>query len=147
MFGTIAGGENPRPGGQVKTWHRCVVEDLREFRATEGSTELVPLVFGVETALWPTAAKKAGKWYRGILEAAERFMVRWHEAEAELSRQRRASAVGGVQGNGGRRGNKRSSRKPDQGNAERGGKRSSRETAVDESRKEMADRVARYRAD
>ena len=27
------------------------------------------MVFGVETALWPTAAKKAGKWYRGVLEA------------------------------------------------------------------------------
>ena len=24
MFGTIAGGENPRPGGQFETWHRCV---------------------------------------------------------------------------------------------------------------------------
>ncbi|MEP5351924.1 MAG: hypothetical protein ABJZ75_06195 [Luteolibacter sp.] len=101
MFETMAGEENPRPGGQVKTWHRCIFDYLREFRVTEGSTELAPLVFGVETALWPTAAKKAGKWYRGILEAAERFMVRWHEAEAELSRQRRASAVGGVQGMGG----------------------------------------------
>ena len=38
-----------------------------------------PLVFGVETALWPMAAKKAGKWYRVVLEAAERFMVRWHQ--------------------------------------------------------------------
>ncbi|CAN0467430.1 unnamed protein product, partial [Laminaria digitata] len=26
MFGTIAGGENPRPGGQWKTWRRCLVE-------------------------------------------------------------------------------------------------------------------------
>ena len=48
-----------------------------------------------------TAANKAGKWYRGVFEAAERFMVGWHEAEAELSRQRRASTVGGVQGNAG----------------------------------------------
>ena len=63
MFGTIAVGENPRPGGQFKTWHRYIVEDLREFRATEGSTELAPLVFGVETALWSTAAaKNAGRW-------------------------------------------------------------------------------------
>ena len=44
-----------------------------------------PLVFGVETALWPMAAKKAGKWYRVVLEAAERFMVRWHEDKAKLS--------------------------------------------------------------
>ena len=56
MFGTMADGENPRPGVQFfKTWHRCIVEYLRELRATEGSTELSPLVFGVETALWSTA--------------------------------------------------------------------------------------------
>ena len=99
MFGTMAGGENPRSGGQFKTWHRCIVEDLREFRITEGSPEHSPLVFGVETVLWPTAVKEAGKWYRGVLEAAERFMVKWHEDEAQLRRQRRAPAVGGSQGN------------------------------------------------
>ena len=33
----------------------------------------------VEIALWSTAAKKSGKWYRGVVEAAERFMVRWHQ--------------------------------------------------------------------
>ena len=70
-------------------------------------------------------------------------MVRWHEDEAQLRRQRRASAVGGAQGNGGRR----SGRKPDQGNAGRGGNRSRRETAVDESREETADRVARHQGD
>ncbi|MEP5732195.1 MAG: hypothetical protein ABJL67_22810 [Sulfitobacter sp.] len=43
------------------------VEDLREFRATEESTGLAPLVFGVETGLWSTVAKTAGTWYRGIL--------------------------------------------------------------------------------
>ena len=53
-------------------------------------------------------SQKARKWYRGIIEAAERSMVRWHEAEAEMSRQRRASAVGGAQGNGGGGGNRRS---------------------------------------
>ena len=40
---------------------QCVVDDLGVFRATEGSTENVPLVFGVETVLWPTAAKKGRK--------------------------------------------------------------------------------------
>ena len=71
-------------------------------------------------------------------------MVRWNEDEAE----RRASAVGGAQGNGGRGGNRRGGRKPDQGNAGRGGdRRSRRETTVDESRKEMADKVARHQAD
>ena len=46
------------------------------FRATEGSTESVPLVFGVETVQWPTAAKKGGKWCRGVVEAVECFMTR-----------------------------------------------------------------------
>ena len=57
------------------------------------------MVFGVETALRSTAGKKAGKRYRRVLEATERFMARWHEGEAQLSRQRRAFAVGGAQGN------------------------------------------------
>ena len=75
-------------------------------------------------------------------------MVRWHEAEAQLSREHRAYTVGGAPGNGGRRGNRRSGRKPDQGNAGRGatggveGKPRS-----DESRKATADRVARHQAD
>ena len=87
-------------------------------------------MLGVETALWSTAAKKVGKWYRGFLEAAERYMVKWHEDEARLSRQCRASAVGGAQGNGWRGGNRRS--------------RS--ETAVGESRKETAVKLARHQA-
>ena len=47
-----------------------------------------------------------------------------------MSRNRHASATGGAQGN-----------------MKGGGGNSRRETAVDESRKEMADRVARYQAD
>ena len=123
MFATMTGGEGPRPAGQSKIQHKCLVDDLRALRATEGSTEHSPLVFGVETALWPMSAKKAGNWYRGILEAAEQFMVRWHENEAKVSRKRHASVMGGVEGNGKERGKSR------------------RETAVDESRKEMADKV------
>ena len=74
-------------------------------------------------------------------------MVKWHEDEAKLSRQRRASVVGGVEGNGGRGGIRRSRRKSAQGSGGRGGNRSRRETAVDESRKEMVNRVARHQAD
>ena len=47
MFGTTAGGENPGPGRPEKNWAQCLVDDLRVFRATEGSTESVPLVFRV----------------------------------------------------------------------------------------------------
>ena len=86
------------------------------------------MVFGVETAEWTVAARKAGRWYRGALEAAEWFMVRWHKDEADASRKRHASAVDGAQGNG------------------KGGS-SRKERAVDDSRKETADRVARYHAD
>ena len=57
---------------------QCLVNDFRAFRATEGSTESVPLVFGVETVLWPTVAKKGGKWYRGVVEAVECLMTRWN---------------------------------------------------------------------
>ena len=52
-------------------------------------------MLGVETVLWPTAAKKvitglprpyhhSGKWYRGVVEAAECFM-RWYRDEAGSS--------------------------------------------------------------
>ena len=33
----------------------------------------------------PTAAKKGGKWYRGVVEAAECFVTRWHRDEADSS--------------------------------------------------------------
>ena len=71
-------------------WAQCLV-DHRVFRAAEGSTESVPLVFGVETVLWLTAAKKGGKLYRGVVEAAECFMTRWHRDEAESSWLRHAT--------------------------------------------------------
>ena len=51
MFGTMSGGENPGPGRPEKNWAQCLRENLRVFRATEGSTESVPLVFAVDTVL------------------------------------------------------------------------------------------------
>ena len=88
------------------------------------------MVFGVEIAVWTIADKKAGKWYRGVLDADERFMVRfmvrWHKDEADMSRKRHASTVGGAQGNGKGGGNSRK---------------------VDEIRKETSDRVAREQTD
>ena len=64
---------------------QCLVDGLRVFRATEKSTKSVHLVFGVETVLWPTAAKKGGKWYQRVVEAAGCFTTRWHRDEAESS--------------------------------------------------------------
>ena len=40
-------------------------------------------MFGVETVLWPTAAKKSGKWFRGVV--VDRLIKRWHKGEAERS--------------------------------------------------------------
>ena len=56
-------------------------------------------------------------------------MVRCHKNEADAKRIHHTSAVGRPQGNGKGSGNSR------------------KETAVDNSRKETADRVARYHAD
>ena len=75
------------------------------------------MVFGVEAEVWTVAAQKAGKWYRGVFEEAERFMDEWHENEATVSRNRHASNTGGAEGN------------------RKGGGNSRRQTAVDESRK------------
>ena len=71
MLGTMAGGENPGPGRPKNNWDQCLVDDFRVFRATEGSTESSPLVFGVDTVLWPTAAKNGEKWYRRVVVAAD----------------------------------------------------------------------------
>ena len=132
MFGTMACGENPGPGRPENNWVQCLGDDLRVFRATAGSTESVPLVFGVETVLWPTAAKKGGKWYRGVVEAAEIFVTRWHRDEAESSWLRHATE---------------DAKSDDKGRRERKGRSSRTDTAVDECRNETVGRMARYRFD
>ena len=82
--------------------------------------------------LWPTAAKKGGKWYRGVVEAAECFMTRWYRDEAESNR-RRCTTEDAKSDDKGRRWGK--------------GRGSRTDTAVEECRNEMVDRVAvRYYA-
>lgn len=56
--------------------------DVRVFRATEGSTDGSPLRVRVESVVWPRAAKKNGKWYRGFVDAPDGFMARWSMGEA-----------------------------------------------------------------
>ena len=52
--------EGPETGRtSSKPCHKCLVDDLKLFRATGGSTKHSPLVFGVQTALWPMAANEA----------------------------------------------------------------------------------------
>ena len=72
---------------------------------------------------------KCGKWYRVVVDAADRFMTRWHKGEAEKSwvPHETEDAKSGDKGKTG------------------GGSRT--DTAVDESRNETVDRVARYRFD
>ena len=48
---------------------------------------------------WTVAAKNAGKWFRGVFEASERCMAKWHDIEVTLSRNRHTSATGGPDGN------------------------------------------------
>ena len=90
MFGTmaahdkrLAAHDNPGPGRPGQTSARCLVEEIAVFRAKEGSAETSRLSLEVETVLWPTAVKWAGKWYRGIVNAADGFPARWHRVEVE----------------------------------------------------------------
>ena len=58
-------------------WLGILRDDLIGLRSAEGSTKEFPPQFGIDTVYCGSMpAKKAGKWYRGILEAAERFMAR-----------------------------------------------------------------------
>ena len=88
-FGTLAGGEDPGPGCPEQNWLKCLRDDFQAFGATDGSTDDKRLMFGVESALWPFAAKKEGgiPWHAGVLQGAERFMTSWHSTE-EASRLR-----------------------------------------------------------
>ena len=133
MFGTMAGGVNPGRGRPEKNWVQCLVDDIRVFEATERSTDSSPLFFGVDTVLWPRAAKKSGNWHRGIVDAADRFMTRWHRDEVEKSWQRLTA-----------KDTKSSNQRKLEG---RGGGSSRTATAVDECRNEMVDRVATYQFD
>ena len=83
MFGMMAGGVNPRRGRPEKNWAHCLVDDIKDFKETEISTDISPLLFGAETVLWPRAGKKTGNWHRGVVYAADRLMTRWPRGEAK----------------------------------------------------------------
>ena len=67
-------GDNPAPGRPEKNLAQSVADDIKAFIATEGSTDNLPLLLGVESVLWSTAAKKSGNWYRGAVDAAGSFI-------------------------------------------------------------------------
>ena len=83
--------------------------------------------------LWPTVAKQAGRWYRGVVKAADGLMARWHTVEVDKSWLPHAheDAKKGEKEKGGAR----------------GGGRSRTDTADDECRKGRANRVARHQCD
>ena len=92
--------------------------------------------------VWPRAAKKSGNWHPGIVDAAGRFMTRWHRGEVEKRRLRLAAEDP-----------KKSSNQTKQGKPEgRRGGRAATDTAIirmyeGERRNEMAYRVARHQFD
>ena len=43
------------------------------------------MLVGAETVLWPRAAKKSGNWYRGVVDATDRFTRTCHRGETGRS--------------------------------------------------------------
>ena len=72
------------------------------------------------------------KWYDGVVEGAERFMVEWHQQEEAKRCARHAKEV--TLGTNDRRGAGRIDN-------------DSSSTAIEESKDEMANRVARFQVD
>ena len=86
--------------------------------------------------LWTRAVVEWGMWYRGVMEGAEQFMEKWHREEAARRSARHVRRVEKARSN--RMGN---------GGEDCNNSNSHIITAADESRTEMADRVARFQCD
>ena len=133
MLGTMAGGENPGINRPEKNWAQCLT-DIRVFRATEGSMDRCPLLFGVEMVLWPRATKNCGNWYRGKVFARTALCrdgtgARLRRAAYATQQWTPRAVTGGNRGGGA------------------GGRCSRTDTAVEDCGNEMVVRVARYRFD
>lgn len=137
MFGELEGGETPGRGGAEQNWGKCLADDFKAFEAERESTNDEPRVFGVPGACWMEAARVRGgaSWHAGVVKGAERFMTTWHQDEEEASRQRAT-----------KRDNK--TRSIEEAKTKGAGKGQRKdETAKEESKRELADRVARHVAD
>ena len=77
--------------------------------------------------------KGGRQWYQGVLQGAERFMTSWHKDEEEASRKRATK----------RDNDPRKNIETTNTNGT-GGVRKKDESAREENKREMADRVARY---
>ena len=73
--------------------------------------------------LWPTVAKQAGRWYRGVVKAADGLMARWHTVEVDKSWLPHAheDAKKGEKEKGGARGGRGAAQIPLTMNAEKDG--------------------------
>ena len=76
--------------------------------------------------------KKSRNWYRGVVDAADRFITKWHRTEADKSWPIGATLDG---------------KNSNKANLDGGGGGWRIDTAVDERRIQMAHFVARYRLD
>ena len=93
MFAQIAGGTKPGPGGPPNNWLKTLRDNLAVFSIHRSLHERLPTAVLGLNVLWVHAAKKAGKWHRGVLEAAERVMARWHVEEETHISERRAARI------------------------------------------------------
>lgn len=70
LFGELAAGKR-RVGGQLKTWRRCLREDLATFE--------------IDVESWQEAALDAVKWSELVDIGAEHFMHKWHQRKLQTS--------------------------------------------------------------
>ncbi|CAN0086576.1 unnamed protein product [Pylaiella littoralis] len=91
MFGKLVRVGDPGRGRAPQNWLKSLEDDFKSFGATDGSTDDRRLTFGIDTALWTTAAeeKNGVPWYAGVMKGAARFMTAWHKEEG-LGRRRQA---------------------------------------------------------
>ena len=73
MLGKMNGGAGRRPSGQLKSWQTCLLDNLKAYDATKGSTEHSNLCFGVKVEVSTVTAKKTCKWYRVVYFLLVRF--------------------------------------------------------------------------
>ncbi|CAB1118616.1 unnamed protein product [Ectocarpus sp. CCAP 1310/34] len=86
MLGDIVGGKDPESGRSEKNWVLCLKDDFVEFGANAESTAGDLRTFGIPSGCWPVIAKleKEVPWFKGVMEGAEKFMVKWHKEQEQI---------------------------------------------------------------
>ncbi|CAN0421599.1 unnamed protein product [Pylaiella littoralis] len=151
MFGKLVGGVDPGRGLPAQNWLKSLEDDLEAFGATAGSTGDRRLTFGIDTALWTTAAKEKNgvPWYVGVGKGAARFMTAWHKEEKEASRKRAGMRTERELSTTSKGKTEEEEEEEEKGEGEaRGSKRrktrKDETTAAEESKRELMERVARH---